>query len=110
CSALVTSVLPINEESFLGNLQLQAEGRTNLCYCSDIFLDRPQAMITTFGFADNPEWMKKALEQSTVREPEPLEIAGCHLIYGCYKDIIGKNLNTDLQYRVTFYIWIERPD
>jgi hypothetical protein len=108
-SAVLQSVLPPNNERFLGNLQLQAEGQANLCYCTDIFLDRPDALIPTFGFPGNG-WIKRAFEQSGIRELEPLDIKNCHVLYGCFKDIIGQRLDADLYYKVTFYIWIERPD
>lgn len=100
--------LPLNDESFLGNLQLQAEGQSNLCYCTDIFLDRPNAEIPTLGFTADQHWIKKAFEQSGTKEPEPLNISRCNVLYGCYKDIIGQRLNTDLNYNVTIYIWIDR--
>lgn len=108
-SVVLQSVLPANSELFLGNLQLQAEGQTNFCYCTDIFLDRPNTQITTFGFP-GVGWIKNAFEQSGMKEAEPLDIKGCHVLYGCFKDIIGQNLNTDLTYTVSFCIWIERPD
>ncbi|OSZ78134.1 hypothetical protein CAP35_07675 [Chitinophagaceae bacterium IBVUCB1] len=107
CSAVLQSPLPVTNERFLGNLQLQAEGQTNLCYCTDIFLDRPNAQIPTLGFTGD-SWMKKAFEQSGMRETEPLEIKDCHVLYGCFRDIIGQKLKNDLHYKVTFYIWIER--
>jgi hypothetical protein len=105
--AVLKTNMPVNTESFLGNLQLQAEGQSNYCYCTDIFLDRPNAQVQALGFT-NQLWIKKAFEQSGNREPEPVDIQKCHVLYGCYKDTLGKKLNTDLNYNVNIYIWIDR--
>jgi hypothetical protein len=105
--AVVKSNMPVNTESFLGTLQLQAEGQSNYCYCTDIFLDRPAAQIQALGFA-NQQWIAKAFEHSGNRESEPVDIKKCHVLYGCYKDIIGQKLNTDLNYNVNIYLWIDR--
>lgn len=42
------------------------------------------------------------------REEDPLNICGCAVINGQYKDSIGEYFQTDVNYKVMLYIWIER--
>lgn len=109
-SARISSQLAVNAEKFLGTVQLQSEGHTNLCYCTDIFIDQPEAKVMTSGFGLQDVWIHEAFIHSNAKETDVLHIPMCHVLYGCYKDIIGQKLGTDLEYIVTLFIWIERID
>ena len=42
------------------------------------------------------------------REEDPLDVCGCTVVNGLYKDSIGEYFQTDVNYEVMLYIWIER--
>ena len=42
------------------------------------------------------------------REEDPLDVCGCSVINGKYKDAIGEYLQVDVSYKVILYIWLER--
>lgn len=42
------------------------------------------------------------------REEDPLNVCGCTIINGQYKDAIGEYFQADVNYKVMLYIWIER--
>ena len=44
----------------------------------------------------------------TKREEDPLNVCSCTIINGQYKDAIGEYFQTDVNYKVMLYIWVER--
>lgn len=42
------------------------------------------------------------------REEDPLDVCGCTVINGQYKDAIGEYFQADVNYKVMLHIWIER--
>lgn len=121
----------IRQNRLMGSLQLQAAGKPNLFYAKDIFekdinlgvgemkvvppdvivrrLIEPQPRkgddVPNDGnnFSDFTIWT-----HGTKREEDPVNVCGCQLINGQFKDAVGEYYNIDIQYRVMLYIWIER--
>jgi hypothetical protein len=120
----------IRQNRLMGTLQLQASGKPNLFYAKEIFdkdinlgvnelkivpdvierrLIEPQLRkgedVPNDGnnFSDFTIW-----SHGTKREEDPVNVCGCHIINGQFKDAVGEYYKIDIQYRVTLYIWIER--
>lgn len=121
----------IRQNRLMGTLQLQASGKPNLFYAKEI-IDRdinlgvgemkvvpPDVIVRRIvepllkkgddvpndgnNFSDFTIW-----SHGTKREEDPVNVCGCQLINGQFKDAVGEYYNIDIQYRVMLYIWIER--
>jgi len=120
----------IRRNRLMGTLQLQVSGKPNLFYAKDIFekdinigvnelkivpdvierrLIEPQLRkgedVPNDGnnFSDFTIW-----SHGTKREEDPIDVCGCQLINGQFKDAVGEYYNINIRYRVILYIWIKR--
>ncbi len=120
----------IRRHRLIGTLQLQASGKPNLFYAREIFdkdinigvnelkivqeavfnellaappLKGNNPPVDGNNFFDFPVW-----SHGTKREEDPVNICGCQLINGQFKDAVGAYYNANIQYKVILYIWIER--
>jgi hypothetical protein len=119
----------IRQNRLMGTLQLQASGKPNLFYSKEIFEKDINSSVGEMkvvppdirrlieplrkkgddipgdgnNFSDFTIW-----SHGTKREEDPVNVCGCHIINGQLKDLVGGYYNTDIQYRVMLYIWIER--
>ena len=121
----------IRRNRLIGTIQLQASGKPNLFYAKEIFdkdinIAVNELKIVSEGvfnellvaplrlkgedvpndgnnFSDFNIW-----SQGSKREEDPVNICGCQLINGQFKDAVGAYYNANIQYKVILYIWIER--
>ena len=109
-------ILPVNgirmfkREVLLGTLRLQGAGSSNLFYAADIkadesniatgeFLRKP---ITGAGF---PFYDYGVSTHGTRREEDPLDIPGCNIISGIYRDSAGLLSDNPVHYHINIYVW-----
>lgn len=113
----------IRRNYMMGVVQLRANGKPDMFYSKEIY-ERdinigtgevklfPSPVVVMEKKADVPDgnsfdyfthWTHGAK-----REEDPLDVCGCTIINGQYKDAIGENFQTDVNYKVMLYIWIER--
>jgi hypothetical protein len=120
----------IRQNRLMGTLQLHSSGKPNLFYAKELFdndinvganemknvpdvierrLIEPQLRkgedVPNDGnnFSDFTIW-----SHGTKREEDPIDVCGCQLINGQFKDTVGEYYNINIKYRVILYIWIER--
>ncbi len=112
----------IRRNNLMGVVQLRANTKPDVFYSKEIFerdinigadeikIFTPQVVMERKGdqpdgnsFADFTHWT-----HGYKREEDPLSVCGCTVINGQYKDAIGEYFQTDVNYKVMLYIWIER--
>ena len=117
----------IRRNNMMGVLQLQTNGKPDIFYSKEIFerdLNIGEAEIKIIP--DQPKQEEKVAflreeppdgnsfdfftcwTHGSKREEDPLNICGCTLINGQFKDAIGEYFGRDISYKVILYIWIER--
>jgi|SRR6185437_7553604 len=99
----------------VGFLQLQATGRANGCYNSIVKLEPIHALKTDLsltayqaGFTQPNALLLNGLSQRGLSSPETIDLPPCNCFYGNYKDILGKELARDVQYRITITLWTKK--
>ena len=118
----------IERNNLMGVLQLKANGRPDIFYAKEIFerdLNIGAGELKVFPY-DPPNERRLGLRRifvppdgnsfdffpscthGTRREEDPLNICGCTVINGYFKDSIGEVFGYDVSYKVMLYIWIER--
>ena len=117
----------IRRNNMMGILQLQTNGKANIFYSKEIFerdinigtgeikiiTDQPnQEENVAFLRVEPPDGNSfdffTCWTHGSKREEDPLNICGCTLINGQFKDAVGEYFGTDISYKVILYIWIER--
>lgn len=117
----------IRRNNMMGVLQLQTNGKPDIFYSKEIFerdLNIGEAEIKIIP--DQPKKEEKVAflreeppdgnsfdfftcwTHGSKREEDSLNICGCTLINGQFKDAVGEYFGTDISYKVILYIWIER--
>ena len=127
-STLLANTGITERNNLMGVMQLKANGRPDIFYANEIFerdlnigagelrvfsndqpnerrllLLRPRIPPDGNSFGFSP-----SCTHGTKREEDPLNICGCTVINGYFKDSIGDIMGYDLSYKVMLYIWIER--
>lgn len=113
----------IRRNYMMGVVQLRANGKPDMFYSKEVF---EKDINTGAGeiklFPPPVVVMEKKVDQpdgnsfdyfthwthGTKREEDPLNICGCSIINGQYKDAIGEYFGMDISYKVMLYIWMER--
>ena len=105
-------VPPVTGTGQVGMLQLQATGRANGCYNSIVKLEPVQALkadlsLTVYqaGFTRPNALLTNGLAQRGRSSPETILLPPCNCFYGNYKDLLGKGLTKDVNYRVSITLW-----
>lgn len=117
----------IRRNNLMGVLQLQTNGKPDIFYSKEIFerdLNIGEAEIKIIPGQPKQEEKVALLKveppdgnsfdfftcwtHGSKREEDPLNICGCTLINGQFKDAVGEYFGTDISYKIILYIWIER--
>ncbi len=105
----ITNFLPVNGRNTAGLLKLQSENISDLYYSS----------VVTFGGSDVepllpghssvvPELLSLFYTPYYQNEFRPIPVqegVESYMLYGCYQDLIGAMLNTDVAYTVSLTLW-----
>jgi hypothetical protein len=111
---VIVSVFPkqLKRAVLLGTLRLQANGSSNLFYAADIKADDNSIIQGEFIQAPGPAGQPgfpffdfKVCTHGTKREEEPLEIPGCSIISGIYRDRTGLLFTNPVHYHINIYVW-----
>ena len=99
-----------------GKLQLQASGRPNICYSTDVKTDATFVAMQILGFSggsDVPasgktspivDFMRQPFFAQQKQSPESLHICGNTQLYGCYRDELGLFNQVDVVYTVSLFL------
>lgn len=120
----------ITRNRIVGEVRLQMPNQPNFFYATEIVsednnigTDDIEAIYTRSYGGPRKRSEGRAIPKSinvpfkslqyTHGSPKELdEILTCNerIIYGCYKDIIGKTESTDLNYTIQVYVWYQQED
>jgi hypothetical protein len=96
----------------VGFLQLQTTGKANGCYNSIVKLEPAVALKSDLslkayqaGFTQTNSLLLNGLAQRAITKPEIINLSACNNVYGNYKDLLGKILSKDIQYRIAITLW-----
>lgn len=112
----------VRRNNMMGVIQLRAIGKPDIFYSKEIFEKDINIGAGEIKTIPSPVMMEKKVDQpdgnsfdyfthwthGSKREEDPLSVCGCTVINGQYKDAIGEYFQTDVNYKVILYIWIER--
>lgn len=111
-------IVPVMGTGQVGSLQLQTTGSINECYNSNVKADPVDALksdlgLTVYqaGFVQENRLMTNGIAQRSKAGTELIHLPSCACLYGNYRDLIGKALQRDVQYRVniTFLTVKQQP-
>lgn len=112
----------VRRNNLMGVVQLRANTRPDMFYSKDVFERDINIGADEMKIIPSQVIMERKGEQpdgnsfdyfthwthGAKREEDPLDVCGCTIINGQYKDAIGEIFQTDVNYKVMLYIWIER--
>ena len=116
-TGIITSVQLIDAASVdgtgqVGFLQLQTTGKANGCYNSIVKLEPATALkadlglkVYQAGFTHSNALLTNGLAQRGRSKPETINLPACNSVYGNYKDLLGKSLSKNVQYRIAITMW-----
>ncbi len=97
-----------------GSMKVQAENAGNLCYATDVYTGFSLLNKVTPGFVAGMSnaafinWMVAPYAGNSYQEPDTILIKDCLMLYGCYTDELGKQMDKNLSYIVGLYLWTEK--
>lgn len=112
----------VRRNNLMGVVQLRANTKPDVFYSKEIFERDMNIGAGEIKIIPSPVMMERKVDQpdgnsfdyfthwthGTKREEDPLDVCGCSVINGQYKDAVGEYFQTDVNYKVVLYIWIER--
>lgn len=111
-SVQLIDVPAISGTGQVGFLQLQTTGKANGCYNSIVKLEPAIALKSDLslkayqaGFTQTNALLTNGLAQRGMTKPEIINLSACNNVYGNYKDLLGKQLSKNVQYRVAITLW-----
>lgn len=116
-TGIITSVQLIDAATVAGTgqvgfLQLQTTGKANGCYNSIVKLEPATALkadlglkVYQAGFTHPNALLTNGLAQRGRSKPETINLPACNSVYGNYKDLLGKSLSKNVQYRIAITMW-----
>jgi hypothetical protein len=114
-SVQLIDVAAVSGTGQVGLLQLQVTGKANGCYNSIVKLEPATALksdlgLTVYqaGFIRNNALLINGLAQRGRTKPEIINLPACNSVYGNYKDLLGKTLAKNIQYRVAITLWTKK--
>ena len=97
-----------------GILKLQSENRADVCYSSVVTFGASPVETLLPGIADvNTELISLFVTpyyENNYREVPKGGTMDSFTLYGCYEDMIGKQLNQNLNYTVTLCFWAKTAE
>jgi hypothetical protein len=97
------------DKNHVGSIKLQAETPANMCYCCEVYFGSGTLENTLTGFdtasGDMVNLFTFPFASGSSSGVETTMIRNTHTIYGCYEDILGKQLGRDVPYTIGLYLW-----
>lgn len=100
--------LTFKRNTFIGELKLQSCEQANIFFAADIQTDENLG----FGdFSQNSKWQAIVFSHQSKTEEDTVKVNGdTTIVQGIYKDRLGEQSKTDVQYIVNVYVWVEIED
>ena len=96
-------------KNLIGTIKLQSEQVADLCYSSQVFFGTGSLETMLPGFDSAPQDLVNLFTfpfaGSTQRGIEQVVINNSYTLYGCYEDLLGKELNQDVSYTISLCLW-----
>lgn len=104
------NIRQFKREVLLGSLRLQGMGISNLFYATDIKADDNSIAPGEFPHGPvkgpGPRFYDFGVcTHGTKREEDPLDIPGCGIIGGIYRDSTGPLFTNPVHYHINIYVW-----
>lgn len=112
----------VRRNNLMGVVQLRANTKPDMFYSKEIFERDINIGAGEIKVVPSQVVMERKGEQpdgnsfdyfthwthGAKREEDPLDVCSCTIVNGQYKDAIGENFQTDVNYKVMLCIWLER--
>jgi hypothetical protein len=103
---VTTSPTRFKRNTLVGELKLQSCERANIFYAGNLSIDNN---LGYGDFSQSTFWKPKAFtHQSKVFQDTVFVNAESTIIQGVYKDLLGKEKNVDVSYKVKVYVWYSK--
>jgi hypothetical protein len=106
------SGVAIVARNLVGTLKLQTEQGSNICYSCQLFAGSNAISDSIGGFTyaggNIADLYPSRYSGSTFRGIQPVRISGSYVVFGCFEDNIGRQLNQDAAYTVSLLLYTER--
>ena len=113
--ATIIGISHLRSPSFItnnvaGSIKLQSFGRSGLCFSQLLFIGKnPIEKLFPNYSQVNSELYSLLPNCYYENDYKPVPLAGkieSYLLYGCFEDLLGKQLNIDIQYEVHIILWL----
>jgi len=105
------NIVPGAVRNLAGTLKLQSEQGSNICYSCQLFTgaNAIEDIISGFTYAGGniTDLYVSRYSGSTFRDIQPVRIPNSYIVFGCFEDNIGKQLNQDVAYNVGLHLFTE---
>ena len=99
----------LSKRTLAGTLKLQAEQSSGICYSCQLFTGRNgiEDVIKGFTYAGGniTDLYPSVYSGSTFRGIQPVRINGSYVVFGCFEDNIGRQMNQDIAYNVALHMY-----
>jgi hypothetical protein len=104
------SIAPdLSKRILAGTLKLQAEQSAGICYNCQLFTGRNsiEDVIKGFTYAGGnvTDLYPSVYSGSTFRGIQPVQISGSYVVFGCFEDNIGNQMDQDVAYNVVLHLY-----
>ncbi len=107
-------LLTVKRNRVCGEVQLQTTGRSNFFFTGQLVQedinDRFTVMSPYEGKVLPALWNSSSFSSGGRKELDEVLLEKEKIIYGCYKDAVGKSEGKDFEYTVLLYVWFEYED
>lgn len=115
-TGIQTGILGINvpgakfsSKNHVGTIKLQTETPANMCYCGEVYFGSGALENTLTGFDTANRDMVKLFTfpfaSGSSSDVETTMIRDTYTLYGCYEDLLGKQLGRNVSYTIGLYLW-----
>jgi len=99
----------LSTRTLAGTLKLQAEQNAGICYSCQLYTGKNaiEDIITGFTYAGGniTDLYPSVYSGSTFRGVQPVKIPNSYVVFGCFEDNIGKQMNQDVAYNLGLHLY-----
>ena len=107
-------LLSVHRNRVCGEMQLQITGRAGFCFTGQLVQEDVNDRFTVMSPYEAKVlpmlWNSTSFSSGGRKELDEVLIVNEKVIYGCYKDVVGKAEMKDHEYTVLVYVWFEYGD
>jgi len=114
-SLSVNNWLSIKRNKLLGDVQLQMPNQLNFFFTGELIQEDSNVGVTDFvKIRRRPPqrvyWESRQFTHGGRKELDEIITSNERVIYGCFKDEIGKTEQMNIDYTVLLYVWFQQKD